>query len=148
MSAVSLLCPLSGRTVTRCRVLVRSLGGRRGFRRATVFPSASQLFGPWRGWERSKKLCDAAWLGGGSFLCRRKLLPLHGVRSCVKLSMQPVAACRVVIACCGEGGVQGTLGFIPDVICLLILAPYPVKPSGSPSPQHQEFWLRSAPALG
>ena len=91
-------------------------GGRRGFRRAMMLSSASQLSGPWRGWERSKKLCDAVWLGGGSFLCRRKLLPLQGVRSCVKLSVQPVAACRAVIVCWWKGGVQGTLGFIPDVM--------------------------------
>lgn len=93
---------------TKCRVIIvpskwgkgpplpglgEEPGGRRGFRRAMMLSFASQLSGPWRGWERSKKLCDAVWLGGGSFLCRRKLLPLQGVQSCVKLTMQLVAAC-------------------------------------------------------
>ena len=42
--------------------------------------------------ERRKAPCDAVWLGGGTFLCRRKLLPLQGVRSCSEPSVGPAAA--------------------------------------------------------
>lgn len=86
------------------------------------FLSASQLSGPRPApleglGDRRKGLAAAVWLGGGSFLCRRKLLPLQALgvaelccgASCCSLSRDT--------RCWGEERVWGSRVFILDATC-------------------------------
>lgn len=99
--------------------------------------------------DRRKGLADAVWLGGGSFLCRRKLLPFQAVgvaglccgASCCWLSRD--------IMCWGEERVGGSWVLVLDATCCQISAPFPARPSWSRSSlQHQTFWLRTLPCPG
>lgn len=99
--------------------------------------------------DRRKGLGDGVWLGGGSFLCRRKLLPLRGM-GVAKLC--PEASCCLLswdIMCWLGERVRGSWDLILNATCCQISAPFPARPSGSHSSlQHQAFWLRTLPCPG
>lgn len=79
---LSELCPLNGRWVLATRDRDSVQYGE-VLRPPWPFPSPSQLSGPRprsleRLGDRRKGLGACVWLSDGSFLCRRKLLPLQG----------------------------------------------------------------------
>lgn len=97
--------------------------------------------------DRKKGLGATVWLGGSSFLCRRKLLPLQGDGSCRTLPSSwgqlLLSKQELHVAEKRESG-----NFIPGAVCSHISAPFPARPSWIPSLQHQVFWLRTRPCPG